>query len=703
MKSVAFAVAAFVLVPVAATAGGLPARLFPAEPFPRILQQAPTVETVAPGVTFGEYALHTAIGPLVVRVVAVDPHRGDVRVGEVLAHDALESPGETVGSMAKRTGAVAGINGDYYDIGNTNRPSNIVVRNGVLLQMPRNRYALAITREGVPDIAEFGFIGQIQIGERTTSLDAIDESAPNGGTSLLTPAFGSVPPQENVTLVAMQPLSGTPPLTRYRVTAVVDNLTTQPPGYYVAIGPGAYNSVDVPSGGDLVTASGDLSPIGLDSIATAIGGGPLILHGGEWTDDPNGPNGGEYEKRIPCSGAGIARDGELFLIEVDGRQPSVSVGLTRREFAALMRAVGADEAMAFDGGGSSTLAVRRIGDAASHIVNSPSDRIERPVGNGLFVYSTAPVGPATRLVAQPGVIRAVSGAEVPFRIAAVDAADHLAASGSASAVVEPGSLGRFRNGTFYAQQSGTGHILLRSGPLKGAIAVEVSTTPATISIEPPQANVDNNGTLPLNARPLDAHGYALAVPPILSWRATAGSIDGFGRYHAGSHDADVAVRIGDASASARVTVGSHQVGLPFADRARFTTVPGGGSGNLTRDPRCRSCVTLTYAFGDKERAAYARSDLPLPAGTIGLSFDVLDDGSASRLRVALRNAINEDVRTDATLLDDPGWRHVVLRFPTGSGDATRLMAIYVLPPKGMQLSSGQIVLRNVRAVVAGNQ
>ncbi|HEU5478709.1 MAG TPA: hypothetical protein VFU90_02700, partial [Candidatus Tumulicola sp.] len=58
------------------------------------------------------------------------------------------------------------------------------------------------------------------------------------------------------------------------------------------------------------------------------------------------------------------------------------------------------------------------------------------------------------------------------------------------------------------------------------------------------------------------------------------------------------------------------------------------------------------------------------------------------------------VLLDATRLDRPGWRHVVVRFPPGA-EITRLIAIYVLPPKGMQLSSGQIEVRNVRAVIAG--
>ncbi|MEO6835788.1 MAG: phosphodiester glycosidase family protein [Candidatus Tumulicola sp.] len=704
MKVFTVALIALLFAPLAVQAGALPAPLAPGVPFPHVLREAPTIETIAPGIEYGEYAMDTAAGPLSVHVVAIQPHRRDVTVGQVLAHDALESRGETVGAMAARTGAVAGINGDYFDIGNTNRPTNVVVRGGVLWQLPRKRYALAITRDGYPHIGEFTFSGQVAIGARTTSLDAVDQlPPPNGGTSLLTPEFGSVAPEDDLTLVAMQPLDGTPPLARYRVTAVADNLQTQPPGYYVAIGPGALGSVDVPSAGAVVTASGDLSPIGLDSIVTAIGGGPLILHDGAWFDDPDGPNGGEYDKRIPCSGAAIASDGRLFLIEVDGRQASLSVGVTRRELAALMRALGATEGLAFDGGGSSTIVARRLGDSTAEVVNSPSDGIERPVGNGLFAYSTAPVGPAVRLVAQPGVIRAVAGARVKFRVAAVDAANHVTANGAPlSATVDPKSLGVIRDGQFTATHAGTGRITLRSGALKGEVALEVRATPAKLEISPAKPNVENGGTLTLLARAYDPQGYALALPPFLDWHTTAGSVDASGRYRAAAADADVVVRVGQAASTARITVGSHEIGLPFADRARFTTIPRGGDGGVTRDPQCRSCVQLAYAFGGNERAAYAMADLPLPSGTIGLTFDVQDDGSGSRLRIALRNTINETVLIDATRLDRPGWRRVVVRFPPAGAQAARLVALYVLAPKGMQLSSGQIVLRNVGAVVAGH-
>jgi hypothetical protein len=689
------------VVPSAARAGALPNRLAPEPPFPRILQEAPTIESVAPGVEYADYQLLTAAGPLSVHVISIAPHRNDIKLGTVVADDSIISRGETIGSMARRTRAVAGINADYFDIGNTNRPINLVVRAGALLQMPYKRYALAITHDEIPHIAEFTFSGEMEIDQRTMPLDAIDEMPPNGGLSLLTPLYGRVRPQESVTLATLAPLSGIPPLARYRVTGVADNLSSQPPGYYVAIGPNDYGVIDVPQAGDIVSVRGDLSPLGLDSITAAVGGGALILHDGAWYDDENAPYRRENSRRMPCSGAAIAPDGRLFLVEVDGRQRELSVGVTRMEFAALMRSLGATEGLLFDGGGSSTIVARRLGDSEADVMNSPSDGRERPVADGLFVYSTARAGPPVRLVTRPNIVRALPGAEVPLRVTAIDAAYNVAQTGApVGASVAPASVGEFRNGDFVALHPGHGRLTLRSGSLKGDVPIEVDATPARTRITPARPNVDPDSAIALAAHAYDSYGYALALPLQLRWSATAGSIDMRGLYRAGAHTARVGVRIGNAVAVARVTVGSHDVALPFAEHARFATHPHGGEGSVVANAGCGSCVQLDFSFGAGERAAYAMAGLPLPADTIGLTFDLHDDGSAARVRVAVRNAINEDTLMDATQLGGSGWRTVVVRLPPDT-DAVRLVSIYVLPPRGIELSNGTIVLRNVRAIVAG--
>ena len=242
---------------------------------------------------------------------------------------------------------------------------------------------------------------------------------------------------------------------------------------------------------------------------------------------------------------------------------------------------------------------------------------------------------------------------------------------------------------------------MRGDNLQGEVAVEVDATPARTQITPARPNVDSNSIVALLPHAYDAQGYPLELPFALPWKATAGSIDSRGVFHAGSHDADVTVRIGDALAVARVTVGSHDEALPFAQLAHFATIPRGGQGELGKDAGCGSCVQLRFSFSANERAAYAMADIALPNDTIGLTFDLQDDGSAARLRIALRNEINEDVLLDATQLGTFGWRKVVVRFPVDS-QVSHLIAIYVLPSKGIELSEGSIVLRNVRAIVAGH-
>lgn len=691
------------MIPLLLAAALLPARLDPPAPFPRILQQAPSVETIAPGVEYGEYQLKTGMGPLAVHVIGIDTHRSDVHLGSVLAGDALVSRGETVGSMAQRTRAIAGINADFFDIGNTNRPINMVVRSGALLQLPYKRYVLAITRSGMPHIDEFTFSGDVEVGGRTLPLDAIDEMPhSDAGVSLLTPLYGRVPPRDTVTLATLQVLDGTPPLARFRITGTADNTVAQPPGYYLAAGASNGDVVDASGTDSVVSVTGDVSPIGLSDIVSAVGGGALILHDGQWYDDYDAPYRVENARRMPCSGAAIAGDGRLFLVEVDGRQPDLSVGTTRPQFAALMRAFGATEGLLLDGGGSSTLVARRLGDRLADVTNSPSDGVERPIADGLFVYSTAPTGPPVRLIARPSVIRAVPGADVPLRIAAVDAFYHATqSSGPVDYTVVPPSIGTVRDGVFLAARAGVGRLLLHGDGLRGAVPLEIDAAPAVTRVSPERPNVQEHQTIALTASAYDARGFPLALPSALPWRTSAGTIDDRGIFRASAGDANVSVRIANAVAATRVTVGEHDVALPFAAYAHFVTLPHDGPGALSKADGCGSCLGLRFSFAADERAAYAMANVPLPDDTIGIKFDLHDDGSAARIRLSFRNEIDEDVLLDATQLGQNGWRSVVVRFPSGAR-AARLEAIYVLPDKGIELSEGNVVLRNVRAIVAGH-
>lgn len=81
----------------------------------------------------------------------------------------------------------------------------------------------------------------------------------------------------------------------------------------------------------------------------------------------------------------------IFMLVIDGRQ-DFSRGYTMVETATLMAYLGADDALNLDGGGSSTMAARR-NDGKARVRNSPSDGQQRPVPNGLAVLYDPTVAP----------------------------------------------------------------------------------------------------------------------------------------------------------------------------------------------------------------------------------------------------------------------------------------------------------------------
>lgn len=52
-----------------------------------------------------------------------------------------------------------------------------------------------------------------------------------------------------------------------------------------------------------------------------------------------------------------------------------------------MRALGAEDAVNLDGGGSSTLTAREAGESLAAVRNHPSGGAERPVPNGIGVFT----------------------------------------------------------------------------------------------------------------------------------------------------------------------------------------------------------------------------------------------------------------------------------------------------------------------------
>ena len=133
--------------------------------------------------------------------------------------------------------------------------------------------------------------------------------------------------------------------------------------------------------GDRVTISETLGNSAADAAETVVSGGPLLVeHGRVQVRVAEEKIPADIAKgRAPRTALGIKKDGTLLMVVVDGRSNN-SAGLTLTELATYMLRLGAREAVNFDGGGSSVMAIN------GQVVNKPSDGRERSVSVGLGLF-----------------------------------------------------------------------------------------------------------------------------------------------------------------------------------------------------------------------------------------------------------------------------------------------------------------------------
>jgi hypothetical protein len=126
-----------------------------------------------------------------------------------------------------------------------------------------------------------------------------------------------------------------------------------------------------------------------DSAARQIiGGGQIILRNGV----PIKYQDAFATDRHPRTAVGVSRGGKwLTFLIVDGRQPSLSIGMTLAELSSEMIRLGCDDAINLDGGGSTTLVYRDPATKRLKVLNSPSDGKERSVADVLGVTVGVPL------------------------------------------------------------------------------------------------------------------------------------------------------------------------------------------------------------------------------------------------------------------------------------------------------------------------
>ena len=367
------------------TSDGVPGER--ALPVPRALR-TPEVWTtlqayaVAPGVNYEQFTLTGPRGVTRGQLMRIDPATPGLGLDLVEGQNVASR--HVVADMMDPD-AVVGVNGDFFDIRDTEAPLGVAkdrqrgIMNGV--QSGWNS-AFWVDAAGVPHI---GDLYADAVLRQRPDLDVTTVNSPSvqpGEVGLYTEKWGTLAgyrvvdgQRRGVRMVVVRHGRVVSNRSRFPASLRVSDLVL------VGRGSGAGRLARLRAGQRL-TADVSLS----EDVAMAVTGNEFVLRDGKRVakDDVD---------LHPRTAIGIDHDtGQLLLLVVDGRQ-AFSRGATMKELGKLFQRLGADDALNLDGGGSSIMLARQS-DGSLAVLNSPSDGHPRPVANGLEVTYDVPP-PAT--------------------------------------------------------------------------------------------------------------------------------------------------------------------------------------------------------------------------------------------------------------------------------------------------------------------
>ena len=368
-------------------------------------QASVSSSVLMPGVTYRRELDFTSRGPIVLDVVTAPKPDGTVySLAPELSNDMLRGT-EQLTHLDSRQAAGAttvAIDGDYFSR-KTGAPSGILMQHGVLESAPADgRSSLGLGANGLLTVARVSFAGTWQGSGQRRPL-ALNTPAGKGKFTLYTPSYGTETPGESGVVEAVipsfppahpgAPLEGT-------VSQVVTGGPTRiPPAGAVIVARGAVSAAELSAeaaAGQQVETRLSLSP-GWNGLASAIGGGPLLVKSGKpvfhanESFDPRSLN-----SRQPRGAVGQLPDGRLILVGVEGTNPAYSIGMSSYELAVELSRLGATTAYGLGSGPPAGIAFD------GELLTRPSNEIEAKLSDALVLsYTGAYVAPPSAPVLSP--------------------------------------------------------------------------------------------------------------------------------------------------------------------------------------------------------------------------------------------------------------------------------------------------------------
>ncbi|GAA3078171.1 exopolysaccharide biosynthesis protein [Kribbella aluminosa] len=674
---------------------------------------------VAPGVNYTSFERLDPKGWQRGDILDTDLSKHGVTVD--LVNTGKVSGGQPLSRQLASKGAIAGVNGDFFDINDTNAPLGVGVESGKLVNAPAAGHndTAVIGKDGLGRIAQLFLQGTATDGPTKLELTNLNSPAVNaGGIGLYTPEWGDAARTRTV--------DGLPTVREVilRDGVVVSSATTPATTPLAAneqaligreAGAEALTALQV---GDKVDVAYGLRPDAADVAAAVSGNYQLAKDGKVPADVPDAD-------LAPRTAVGFdAAGGRMILLTVDGRATG-SRGLSLKEMGQLMISLGADEALNLDGGGSSTMLARTPGKAAPDVVNNPSDGNERLIPNGLGLLpvkgsgalkgfrvesvGTSAEGPDADISRSSRVLTGLS------RVLKATGYDETYAPAIGTPSWYAGSNVRVdQQGVVTGRRAGDVIVTAARGTANGRFPMTVLGTPTRLAPSTCQVSLaDSNAKGFFEVDGYDADGFSTWVEPRdvkLSYDTAKVQVvakgNGF-EVNALGNDAVstvVTATVGTLSTQLSVTAGLASTvvdGMDDVTKWAANAVPAGAataSRSAAEGHDGGQAIALDYSLtgSTATRAAYL-SQTPqqtLPGQPQKLGVWVYGDGKGAWLRANAYDAAGGTAQSLnlAAAVDWTGWKYVEADIPPGLTYPLRFWRIYVVETSPTRQYSGRIVI-----------
>ena len=279
--------------------------------------------------------------------------------------------------------------------------------------------------------------------------------------------------------------------------------------------------------GSSVAFTVSLSP-SLDGATTHVEGASMLVRDGAIPDEFSYEPGSLAQKN-PRTMIGCTKDGlELLIATVDGRQAS-SIGLTSYESAELMLGLGAFNAVNFDGGGSTTMVARTPGTNSIALVNSVSDNSARAVVNGLGIFTNAPKAAIKGIIIDAIDTNVFVGTHRQFSVRAYDRYNNPVEVKAGDIVWSiSGFSGDITDGLLVPETSGDGFVRAKVGRARASVGIKSLASPSELILNTTSLTMKPGQTHTFTVIGRDRMGFSARINPAdVIWTASDsfGSID----------------------------------------------------------------------------------------------------------------------------------------------------------------------------------